>query len=79
MVLAFVFSAAAQSSDEPGKNELTVWGGFAPAVRTFKPEGGRTWDAKLGIAALRYSPRWNTASWVNIKYTMDAVPQLSRR
>ena len=57
--------------EEPGKNELTVWGGFAPAVRTFGTTG-RTWDGKLGIGALRYSHRWNTSDWVNIKYTIDA-------
>jgi hypothetical protein len=77
VVLAFVFSALGQSVDEePGKNELQVWSGFAPAVRTFRPTGGRTWDARLGIGALRYSHRWNTSDWVNIKYTMDAVPVL---
>lgn len=57
--------------EEPGKNELMVWGGFAPAVRTFAI-GGRTWDGKLGIGALRYSHRWNNSDWVNLKYTLDA-------
>lgn len=75
-LLAFVFSTLAQTDEEPGKNELSVWGGYAPVVRTFQPTGGRTWDAKLGIGALRYSHRWNTSNWVNIKYTMDAVPVL---
>ena len=56
---------------EPGKNELTVWGGFAPAVRTFDIDG-RTWDAKFGIGAIRYSRRFNNADWVNLKYTIDA-------
>jgi hypothetical protein len=68
MLLAF---SASSQDEEPGKNELMVWGGFAPAVRTFAP-GGRTWDGKLGIGALRYSRRWNTADWVNLKYTIDA-------
>jgi len=68
MLAAFVVSA---QDEEPGKNELTVWGGFAPAVRTFDT-GGRTWDATLGIGALRYSRRWNTSDWVNLKYTLDA-------
>src|SRR5688500_17376329 len=67
-------SIFAQDSDEPGKHELSVWGGFAPAVRTLQPTGGRTWDAHYGIAALRYSHRWKTSSWVHIKCTADAVP-----
>lgn len=70
MLFGIVVSA---QDEEPGKNELTVWGGFAPAVRTFDT-GGRTWDATFGIGALRYSRRWNTSHWVNIKYTIDAVP-----
>jgi hypothetical protein len=55
---------------EPGKNELMVWGGYAPAVRTFAV-GGRTWDASLGIGAVRYSHRWNNSDWLNLKYTLD--------
>jgi len=64
------FSISAQEA-EPGKNELMVWGGYAPAVRTFAI-GGRTWDAQLGIGALRYSHRFNNSDWVNLKYTLDA-------
>jgi hypothetical protein len=63
-------SIAAQD-EEPGKNELMVWGGYAPAVRTFAI-GGRTWDAQLGIGAVRYSRRFNNSNWVNLKYTLDA-------
>lgn len=59
--------------EEPGKNELMLWGGFAPAVRTFDTTG-RTWDGRFGIAALRYSRRFNNSDWVNLKYTVDAVP-----
>jgi opacity protein-like surface antigen len=65
-----VYSGHAQDV-EPGKHELSVWGGYAPAVRTFDT-GGRTWDGRLGIGALRYSHRWNTSDWVNLKYTFDA-------
>lgn len=73
--LAFLASAVlGQDDDEPGKNELTVWGGFAPVVRTFDPVDGRTWDAQYGIAALRYSRRFNNSNWLNIKYTVDAIP-----
>ena len=68
LVLA-AFTVFAQD-EEPGKNELMVWGGSAPAVRTFDVNG-RTWDGRLGIGALRYSRRWNTADWINIKYTID--------
>jgi opacity protein-like surface antigen len=69
-VMFAVVSVSAQDPD-PGKNELMVWGGFAPAVRTFDT-GGRTWDGTLGIGALRYSRRFNTSDWVNLKYTLDA-------
>lgn len=68
MLLACAISA---QDEEPGKNELMVWGGYAPAVRTFAI-GGRTWDAQLGIGALRYSHRWNNSDWINLKYTLDA-------
>ncbi|MBA3352556.1 MAG: acyloxyacyl hydrolase [Blastocatellia bacterium] len=68
MLAAFVISA---QDEEPGKNELSVWGGFAPAVRTFDT-GGRTWDATLGIGAIRYSRRFNNSDWINLKYTLDA-------
>ena len=72
MLLAFSISA---QDEEPGKNELMVWGGYAPAVRTFAI-GGRTWDAQLGIGALRYSHRFNNSDWVNLKYTLDASVQV---
>ena len=68
MLIALTVSA---QNEEPGKNELMVWGGYAPAVRTFAI-GGRTWDASLGIGAVRYSHRWNNSDWVNLKYTLDA-------
>jgi opacity protein-like surface antigen len=72
--VCLLFAAAsitAQQEEKPGKNEFMVWGGFAPAVRTFAP-GGRTWDGKFGIGALRYSRRFNNSDWVNLKYTIDA-------
>ena len=69
IVLA-TFAVPAQD-EEPGKNELMVWGGYAPAVRTFEV-GGRTWSGHLGIGALRYSRRFNNSDWVNLKYTLDA-------
>ncbi len=65
------FTAFAQD-EEPGKNELSVWGGYAPAVRTFDV-GGRTWDGRFGIAALRYSRRWDTSSCETLKNTHDAT------
>ena len=68
MLLGLSISA---QEEEPGKNELMVWGGYAPAVRTFAI-GGRTWDAQLGIGAVRYSHRFNNSNWVNLKYTLDA-------
>ena len=69
-MMLVVFAVSAQD-EEPGKSEMMVWGGYAPAVRTFD-EGGRTWDGKMGIAALRYSRRFNNSDWVNLKYTLDA-------
>ncbi len=69
-IMLAAFSVSAQD-EEPGKNELMVWGGYAPAVRTFAISG-RTWDASLGIGALRYSRRFNNSDWVNLKYTLDA-------
>ena len=71
--VCLLFAAASISAqhEEPGKNEFMIWGGFAPAVRTFAP-GGRTWDGKFGIGAFRYSRRWNNSNWVNLKYTIDA-------
>lgn len=76
-VLAFAAAlllpvAGLAQSDE--KNEFSVWGGFAPAVRVFEPTGGRSWDSTFGIAALRYARRFNNSDWVNLKYTVDAVP-----
>lgn len=73
--LLFIFSALMVNAqtDEPGKNELMVWGGYAPKVRTFDLDG-RTWDAQYGMAALRYSRRFNNSDWLNIKYTVDAIP-----
>jgi hypothetical protein len=77
IVLALMLSASViavrTQTEEPGKNELTVWGGFAPAVRTFDVDG-RTWDGQFGMAALRYSRRFNNSDWLNIKYTVDAIP-----
>ncbi|MGD9562486.1 MAG: acyloxyacyl hydrolase [Pyrinomonadaceae bacterium] len=73
-LLALSAISAAAQTDEPGKNELMVWGGFAPVVRTFEPVGGRTWDAQYGMAALRYSHRFNNSDWLNIKYTVDVIP-----
>ena len=67
LTAGFVFA----QDEEPGKSEVMVWGGFAPAVRTFDA-GGRTWDAQLGIGAVRYSRRFNNSDWVNLKYTLDA-------
>ncbi len=71
--LAISASTILSQTEEPGKNELMVWGGFAPAVRTFDVDG-RTWDAQYGIAALRYSRRFNNADWMNIKYAVDIIP-----
>ena len=69
--IVLIALAVYAQDEEPGKSELMVWGGYAPAVRTFDT-GGRTWDGKMGIGALRYSRRFNNSDWVNLKYTLDA-------
>lgn len=72
-LLAFLSTAVCAQDEELPKSELMVWGGYAPAVRTFDLSG-RTWDAEYGMAALRFSRRFNNSSWVNIKYTVDFIP-----
>ncbi len=67
MLVSFAVSA---QDDATGKNEVSVWGGFSPAIRTFDT-AGRTWDATLGIGAIRYSRRFNSRSWIDFKYTLD--------
>jgi opacity protein-like surface antigen len=73
VVLLMGCAASFAQTEEPAKNELTVWGGYAPTVRTFDLDG-RTWDSQYGMVALRYSRRFNNSSWLNIKYTVDAIP-----
>lgn len=71
--LALFVSAAAQS-DDLGKNEFTVWGGFSPDSNTFVKAFGRTEDARFGMVAFRYSRRFNNSDNFNLKYTADVVP-----
>ena len=77
-VLMLAACAAAQTN-ETGKNEFTVWGGFSPDSNTWLPAFGRTPDARFGIVAFRYSRRFNNNDSVNLKYTADAVPAAIRR
>jgi len=72
-LLVFLSITVPSQTEEHPKSELMIWGGFAPTVRTFDPNV-RTWDAQYGMAALRFSRRFNNASWVNIKYTVDFIP-----
>ncbi|HMQ05031.1 MAG TPA: acyloxyacyl hydrolase [Pyrinomonadaceae bacterium] len=75
LVLITLFAAqfALAQTEEPGKNEVMVWGGISPVVRSF--DGfTRNWEGQHGLAAIRYSRRWDTSDWVNIKYTVDAIP-----
>ena len=67
-------SSVFSQSDELGKNELTVWGGFSPDSNTFVPAFGRAEDARFGMIAFRYSRRFNNSDTVNLKYTADLVP-----
>ena len=68
-----VFSVTAQT-DEAGKNELSVWGGFSPDSSTIITGSGRTEDARFGLVAVRYARRFNNNNKVNLKYTLDLVP-----
>ncbi len=67
---SFVFA----QTEETGKNEFTVWGGFSPDSNTFIKAFGRTPDARFGIVALRYARRFNNSDSINLKYTADVVP-----
>ena len=73
IVLFLALSAAAQT-DEAGKNELSVWGGFSPDSSTLITGTGRTKDARFGLLAVRYARRFNNNNKVNLKYTLDLVP-----
>jgi len=66
-------SVSAQT-EEGGKNEIMVWGGFSPDSTTAIKAFGRTPDARFGIVSLRYSHRWNNSDVVNLKYTGDVTP-----
>ncbi len=72
-LVVFVSAICAQT-EETGKNEFSVWGGFSPDSNTFIKAFGRTPDARFGIVAFRYSRRFNTGDAVNIKYTADVIP-----
>ena len=72
-LLSFVLPAAAQTN-EAGKNELSVWGGFSPDSSTVIRGTGRTADARFGILAVRYARRFNNGDKVNLKYTLDLIP-----
>lgn len=71
--LILALSVAAQT-DEPGKNELSVWGGVSPDSSTIIKGTGRTKNARFGLLAVRYARRFNNNNKVNLKYTLDLVP-----
>ncbi len=74
LLMSFSIAILAQTDEETGKNELTVWGGFSPTSSTLFKGTGRTPDARFGIVAFRYARRFNNNDTVNLKYTIDAVP-----
>lgn len=80
LLLLLIFTGATATTsvsaqdEELGKNEFTVWGGFSPDSATIIKATGRTEDARFGIAAFRYSRRFNNSDAVNLKYTADFVP-----
>ena len=64
-------SQTSTTSDFGEKNELSVWGGFAPDMpRVF----GGSRPSSYGQVAVRYSRRIATAGSVAIKYTIDFIP-----
>ena len=69
ILLLLLFSAANiwAQDEELGKNEFSVWGGFSPDSSTVIKGTGRTEDARFGIAAFRYSRRFNNSDKVNLK------------
>jgi hypothetical protein len=59
------------TSDFDEKNELSVWGGFAPDMpRVF----GGSRPSSYGQVALRYSRRIATSESLALKYTIDFIP-----
>lgn len=74
LLLAVSATVAFGQTEESGKNELTVWGGFSPDSNTFIKAFGRIPDARFGIVALRYSRRFNNSDAFNLKYTADLIP-----
>ena len=61
-------------TEEGGKNEIKVWGGFSPVSTTAIRAFGRTPDARFGIVSFRYSRRFNNNNAVNLRYTADVTP-----
>lgn len=74
LLLAISAAAVSAQTEETGKNELSIWGGISPDSSTVIKGTGRTEDARLGIAGLRYARRFNNNDTVNLKYTADVVP-----
>src|SRR5881394_1037022 len=72
LMLAALFVGA--QTEEGGKNEVMVWGGFSPDSSTAIKAFGRTADARFAIISFRYSRRFNTGDVVNIRYTADVTP-----
>lgn len=71
LLITFFSLCVAAQDEELGKNEFTIWGGFSPDSTVLI---GKTPDARFGIAALRYSKRFNNNDTVNLKYTVDFIP-----
>jgi len=73
VIILTVMMVPAQT-EEAGKNELAVWGGYSPDSTIAIPALGRTPDARFGILGLRYSRRFNNNNVFNLKYTADILP-----
>lgn len=73
LICGTALSAWAQTENTE-KNQLSVWAGISPDSSTVFKGSGRTADARLGIIAVRYARRFNNGRFVNLKYTIDAIP-----
>ena len=74
LLVGALWSSAAAQTENPGKNQLSVWGGVSPDSSTVFKGSGRTADARFGLVAVRYARRFNNGRLVNLKYTIDAIP-----
>lgn len=70
-ILFLAIFAASLTAQNEAKNELSVWGGFAPDIpRVF----GGSRESSFGEVGFRYSRRIASSRYLALKYTIDAIP-----